>query len=88
MRDDQTETSRRHLLDQLGRIADPARAQDWLHETLQMWGTVQRPAASALGRPATHLWEIDALGVHATGASLDEALTNWRRVAANLGAAA
>lgn len=45
-------------------------------------GTIIKPTnASTSGRPATHTWEIECLGVYARGFDQPEAIRNWFKVA-------
>lgn len=39
------------------------------------------PAPTACGRPGTHLYEVSAFGIHATGMTVPEAVRAWRTCA-------
>lgn len=72
------------LLEWLGSESpeDLATLLEWFCD--QGHGHWQNPVAAPHSRPATHLVEIDLLGVTATGATPEDAANNWRRCAQNM----
>lgn len=59
----------------------PTQSADWMQEAITVSGGSYLLPDAPIGKPATHLVEVQLFGVSAFGADRDECARNWCKVA-------